>query len=440
MKFQQVDRLADHVVLPGLASVVSQGCENTAETLAYIAVADERKLYLPAAYPSMYQYCLGELHMSEDAAAKRIQAARAARQFPAIFDAVEQGRLHLSGACMLAPHLSRENAAELIEAATHRSKARIETLLAERFPSPDAPTLVMAIEPAGANGPEGQEHVCESGEQHAPGHVDVHDGQLAARRLAPDAPRAKVTPLAPQRFKVEFTLDGDAHRDLVQAQALLGRAVPYGDVAEVFKRALREYVRHLKRRKCFATERPRPCPRRRSSDPRHVPAAVARAVWERDGNQCTFVSDEGHRCEERSGLELDHVIPVARGGEATPDNLRLVCRPHNQHAADLTYGKGFMDEKRSEAQLQAAEAKAQKAAANAARARERAAAAEGLAAAGDVIPGLRILGYRGEDLRDAARLAAAIPDATTEVRMHYVIKGLGRASMSRLTHGARSPV
>ena len=237
MKFQQVDRLADHVVLPGLASVVAQGCANTAETLAYIAVADERKLYLPAAYPSMHQYCLGELHMSEDSAAKRIQAARAARKFPAIFDAVEQGRLHVSGVGLLAPHLARENVTELIAAAAHKTSADIRLLLAERPPQPDAPTLVMAIESAGASGPEGQEHVCESGEQHALAHVEVHDGHLAAWPVAPDGPRGRVTPLAPQRFKVEFTLDGDAHRDLVEAQALLGRAVSTGDVAEVFKRA-----------------------------------------------------------------------------------------------------------------------------------------------------------------------------------------------------------
>ncbi len=434
MKFQQVDRLADHVVLPGLASVVMHGCANTAETLAYIAVADERKLYLSAAYPSMYQYCLGELHMSEDAAAKRIQAARVARQFSALCDAVEKGRLHLSGVCMLAPHLSRENAAELIAVAAHKTRAQIETLLAERFPRPDVPTLVMAIEPAGASGLEGQEHVCESGEQHAPGHVD---GRAVQRAPEAVAPRAKITPLSPQRFKVEFTLDGDAHRDLVEAQALLGHAVHSGDAAVVIKRALHEYVRRLKRQKCSATDRPRRCSRRHPSNPRHVPAAVERAVWERDGGQCTFVSERGHRCEERSGLELDHVIPVARGGEATPGNLRLVCRPHNQHAADLAFGKGFMDEKRSEAKRQAAEVKSHKAAADAARARERAAAEAELAAASDVIPGLKILGYRGDDLRYAAKLCVAIPDATTAVRMHHAIKGLGRASMSRLTHVAR---
>jgi hypothetical protein len=139
------------------------------------------------------------------------------------------------------------------------------------------------------------------------------------------------------------------------------------------------------------------------------------------------------------GLDFDHVDPVARGGEATTENVRLLCRAHNQHAADLAFGKGFMDEKRREAQQRAAEAKALKAAADAAKARERAAAEAELAAASDVIPGLKILGYRGDELRYAARLAAAIPDASTAVRMHHVIKGLGRASMSRLTHGARGP-
>ena len=351
MKFHELDRLADHAVLPGLASVVAQGCANTAETLAYIAVADERKLYLPAAFASMYQYCLGELRMSEDAAAKRIQAARAARTFPALFDAVEQGRLHLSAVGLLSPHLTRENAAELIAAGSHKTSADIKLLLAERFPQPDAPTLVLAVGTAGAGSSVVQEHVCESGEQHALAHVDDRGAQPAAASDEAPAPRAKVTPLAPQRFKVEVTLDGEAHDDLVQAQALLGREVPKGDVAEVLKRALHEFVLRLQRRKCAASDRPRPCSRRRSEDPRHVSAAVRRAVWERDGSQCTFVSDRGHRCEERSGLELDHLTPVARGGEATEANLRLRCRPHNQHAADLTYGKGFMDEKRLQARV-----------------------------------------------------------------------------------------
>jgi len=57
-----------------------------------------------------------------------------------------------------------------------------------------------------------------------------------------------------------------------------------------------------------------------------------------------------------------------------------------------------------------------------------------------VLPGLKLLGFSGDDLPYAARLAAEVPDAPTEVRMAHAIKGLGRASLRRLTHVPRSPV
>ena len=86
----------------------------------------------------MRAYCLGELHLSEDAAYKRIQSARTARDFPAIFDAVAEGRLHLSAVVLLAPHLTEETTEEmankLLAGATHKSKSEIERFLAERFP------------------------------------------------------------------------------------------------------------------------------------------------------------------------------------------------------------------------------------------------------------------------------------------------------------------
>src|SRR5437762_10825895 len=72
--------------------------------LAHIAEVDARKLYVAAGYASMYRYCVGRLKMSEDVARKRIQAARAARQFPAIFAAVADGRLHLTAVVKLALH------------------------------------------------------------------------------------------------------------------------------------------------------------------------------------------------------------------------------------------------------------------------------------------------------------------------------------------------
>ena len=313
--------LSDHALLRDLAALVARDRTTTAELLAHIAEVDARKLYLPAAYPSMFLYCVRELHLSEDAAAKRIQAARVARRFPAVFAAVADGRLHLSGVVLLAPHLREDTVDELLVAATYQSKAEIEQLLAERFPRPGVLAWVEGLAPGRVE--DEQQLVPERvGEalppepvpaQHAPGHVGS---------------RSKVKPLGPQCFAVQFTLSQSAHEKLRYAQALLGHQIPAGDIAQVFERALDALIPQLERQKFAATSRPHPRPRPTTAL-RHIPAQVKRAVWERDQGQCTFVSEAGRRCPARTRLEFDHIVEVARGGEATVSGIRLRCRSHN---------------------------------------------------------------------------------------------------------------
>ena len=117
----------------------------------------------------MFAHCLHELCLSEDSAYKRIQAARTAREFPVIFDALAEGRLHLSAVCLLAPYLKPENADALLNAAAHKTKSEIEELLAERFPRSEVLALVQAIVRLGqtlflqtvAEGIEGAEQLAE---------------------------------------------------------------------------------------------------------------------------------------------------------------------------------------------------------------------------------------------------------------------------------------
>src|SRR6476661_8014027 len=133
MRAYSLSHLCDAELKSDLTSAIARDRTSTAWVLAHIAEFDARRLYLPAAYPSMYAYCVQELHLSEDAASKRIQAARVARQFPAILEALAEGQLHLSAVVLLAPYLTRENAGDLLAGASHRTKAEIEELLARRF-------------------------------------------------------------------------------------------------------------------------------------------------------------------------------------------------------------------------------------------------------------------------------------------------------------------
>ena len=106
MDTYELTHLSDPALLRGLADLTGQDRTTTASLLAHLAEVDARKLYLPAACPSMFHYCVRELHLSEDEAYKRVRAARAGREHPAIFVALAEGRLHLSAVVLLAPHLT----------------------------------------------------------------------------------------------------------------------------------------------------------------------------------------------------------------------------------------------------------------------------------------------------------------------------------------------
>jgi hypothetical protein len=96
MRDYSLSHLSDGALLRRLARLVARDRITTAVLLAHIAEVDARRLYSPAGYPSMHANCVGELRLSEDAAWKRSQAARAARRAPALLEALANGRLHLA--------------------------------------------------------------------------------------------------------------------------------------------------------------------------------------------------------------------------------------------------------------------------------------------------------------------------------------------------------
>jgi hypothetical protein len=146
-----------------------------------------------------------------------------------------------------------------------------------------------------------------------------------------------VVPLAPERYKVQLTISRETHEKLRRVQDLLRHAIPTGDPAEIFDRALTLLLQDVERRRCAATSSPRQ-PRRATDGSRHIPAAVKRAVWQRDNGQCAFVGRHG-RCAERGLLEFHHVQPYAAGGAATVANIQLRCRAHNEYEASLFFGR-----------------------------------------------------------------------------------------------------
>jgi len=204
-----------------------------------------------------------------------------------------------------------------------------------------------------------------------------------------DAPKPRrLEPLSTDRYGVHFTADGEFRELLERVRGLAGHRLPSGDLMTLIKRGLEAYERELEKER-FAVGRksrrrrgvasasasasavlsapdvakpdvakpdvPKPDPPKPDPpkpDPpkpdfqakpspkrnRRYPAAVTRAVFLRDGKQCTYVSPDGRRCGARRCLELDHIEPWAVGGESTIENSRLRCRAHNQRHARQYFG------------------------------------------------------------------------------------------------------
>jgi hypothetical protein len=340
-----VSLFSDTELLARVAAVVQAERIVSADVVEHLMEVERRRLYLDQACSSLYTYCRERLGYTEDAALKRARVARLAFRLPRVLDDLRTGAIHLTGLFLLDRYLNDENAAELLAEARGKSRRELEKLLAIRFPRPDVPssiealgatpTLALDVEASGgrlsSSGPS-RGFACPETGTEAP---TARGGEPCGDS------RSRVEPLSAERYRVEFTASAALRAKLEQARELTSHALPNGDLALVFERALDELIeRELKRR--VGAGKPRRGVKLRPGS-RHVPLAVAKQVWERDGSQCTFVDPAGRRCQERRFLTLEHCHPFSLGGAPTVENLCLLCKAHNAHAARRVFGDAFVE-------------------------------------------------------------------------------------------------
>jgi hypothetical protein len=150
-----------------------------------------------------------------------------------------------------------------------------------------------------------------------------------------------VEALSPARYKIQFTASAVLRDKIERLAALMRSEVPDGDLALIIERAVTEKLERLEARRFGKT----PARRQALADAdssgasRHIPAAVRRAVHERDGSRCRFVDAQGRRCSERSRLEFHHRHPFAMGGDHSLANVAILCHEHNRALAEHDYGQ-----------------------------------------------------------------------------------------------------
>jgi 5-methylcytosine-specific restriction endonuclease McrA len=396
----EAGRFADVQLMAELQRLARVDRRFEARILVLLAELDERELFLAQGYSSLFRYAVCVLRMSEAQAYLRIGAARVARLYPAVLEMLLEGALNLSTVKLLAPQLTAENHGTLLERARDKTKREVELLTAEIAPKPDVQTrirkmptrparmgsaraeLVMAAAPGvqGANDAAGTALAAVVPHAAAAIAPAMNATPVATAELAPGAaaafalesPRASCAVLSPGRYKLELTVDQVLFDELMTLKHLLKHRVPSGDLGAILGLAITCFSEKLCKQRFAELSKPasgaraqasRACAshneaptagfsqqkgkiehgaekvKRRS---RYVPREVVRAVFARDGAQCTFIGTDGERCAERGMLELHHVKAFAHGGAPTPENLKVVCRSHNSYFAVQDFGAAHM--------------------------------------------------------------------------------------------------
>jgi hypothetical protein len=88
---------SDHELLARLDALAGNERAASVELVAHLAALDARPaLHAEQGFGSLFSYCTQALHLSEDAACNRIEAARACRRCPVILDHLASGALSLT--------------------------------------------------------------------------------------------------------------------------------------------------------------------------------------------------------------------------------------------------------------------------------------------------------------------------------------------------------
>ena len=326
----KVTDLSNEALVAGLIELVGTERRCIAATLAHLIEVEERRLHLEAASPSLYDFCTRKLGMSESSAVRRIMAVRIARCFPVVLDRIANGKLHLSALVLLRNHLTKENHEALLDEVAGMSKRDLEQLLAARAPKPDVPTTIQKL-PAQA--------ALTTHLETSPTAV----GSLLSTEPS-SQPKSVVQPLSADRYKVQLTASAELREKIERSTELMRHQNPTGDLATVLERALDLLIGDLEKKRFGKTSRPRA----RKDEPQvsaEISNATRREVAARDEERCTFVCANGERCPARAFLEYDHRRPRARGGLGNAANICLLCRAHNQYAAEQVLGRAHIDRK-----------------------------------------------------------------------------------------------
>jgi len=310
----ELKRLKSGKLLGNLDSLNEQERKLKVKVLLYLREIDRRKLYLEQGYSSMFDFCINYLKYSESTAVRRIKAERALGRSKRIIEMLLSGDMSITGLSKIEPICRPENTEAILEKAAGCSCRELDILKARHFPSEPKPEKVRPV--------------------FVKTELKIKSNN-GGRKFTANAEAA--APVLEEKYRLEFTVDKETMNKIKRAKSLLSTKYPKGVKLEtLFEELLDNYLNNNdpERREDHNNIKLNKLDRTR-----YIPQKIKDLVYRRDGGRCSFVGRNERRCSSTWNLQYDHIVPYAKGGDNSPENLRLLCGRHNQLMAEREYGE-----------------------------------------------------------------------------------------------------
>ena len=327
--------LSDDALLLATERAAKTERDALADVLRLLHEIDRRRLYSTLKFKSLFEYAVKQLKYSESEACLRISAMRLLKEIPELEPKINSGSLRLTNLAIANRAFAHETERKIENGnpqpkRTAREKlALIEQL--ENVSKRDAIKIIEFETGISTSATEGYREL-QDGKLElkiivSKGALDLIDhlkGFLAHSK--PNISTGELLELALGALKNEV----DPLRQLSKAEAAAERHELRLESDVGLDKNIQTAVGTFPE-KLGAAKNSSPSLSKFSAPRSHIPVSVRRAVWRRAGGLCA-------NCASNYALQIEHVIPHAKGGTSHLENLKLLCRPRNQRSAIEQFG------------------------------------------------------------------------------------------------------
>ena len=323
VKIKTARNQSDTNLIESLKTGVLEEKKLLADCLILLSEIMKRNIHTKSGYSSLHKYCLSILPLSKGAVYRRTQVAGKIHCYPILLDLIGSGKLTLTAASVIVGNIGVNTSDSQIITFVGKTVDEIKDLLGESDRH-EAPDSISRTKDRLIEGPVDSSRI---GSSEFTGSSQLGSSTPVQNNAEPNSclDRSE-TPqkefIKEKRYVVQFTGSEALNKKLKRAREVLSHKYPNGKCEEIIGEALDALLAKFAPENQKSNNMDKP----HNEDSAYIPRKMKRDALKNAGYCCELTTTNGKRCDERSKLEIDHIISRAHGGKTTSSNLQVLSR------------------------------------------------------------------------------------------------------------------